>query len=258
MGHINTISIEKYIYFESIDSTNTYLSNYLSKNNPQDNICVYTYNQTNGKGQIGRNWFNDEGKNLALSYAFHFQNLDVQHQFYLNMAISLGLHQFVSSIINNGRVSIKWPNDIYINDKKVAGILIQNQLKGRLIGSSIIGIGLNINQESFPQNLPNPISLKQHTQKTYNKAELVQRLEKNILSFLNILSINSKAIFTDYIKHLYRINEKHSFINTHSNESFYGIIKGVSAEGKLLVDISGELEAFNFRTIKFVINNINY
>jgi len=254
VDHIKTISIEKHIYLESSASTNGFLTDYISKNNPQKNICAYTFKQTDGRGQIGRNWFSDIDKNITLSYLLHFNKLDIQNQFYLNMAISIAVSSFIRQYINEKQVFIKWPNDIYVNNKKIAGILIQNQLKGRLISRSIVGIGINVNQDMFPIDLPNPTSLYLETDREFDKLQLIQALHEHICKALMNLEMNSKALLSPYLASFYRINAIHTFIRKETNTKFEGCIKGVSAEGKLLIEIEEDLEAFNFRELSFVIN----
>jgi len=253
VDQLNTISIEKQIYLESTPSTNAFLNEYIAKNNPHHNICAYTFKQTDGRGQIGRNWFSDVGKNITLSYLVHFKNLDVQNQFNLNMAISIAVSSFISDHITQGKVHIKWPNDIYVNDKKIAGILIQNQLKGRLISKSIIGIGINVNQDRFPKDIPNPTSFLIEKDEEYNKLELIQGLHKHICEAVMRLELNAQSLLSTYLSSFYRINAIHKFIRKEKNTEFEGCIKGVSAEGKLLVEVGEDLEAFNFREIGFVI-----
>ena len=253
MDRLNTISIKKCIYLESTASTNAYLSEYISKNNPQTNMCTYTFKQTEGKGQIGRNWFSDVNKNITLSYLIHFKNLDIQNQFQLNMTISIGVLEFLKKYINAEDIYIKWPNDIYIKNKKIAGVLIQNQLKGRLISSSIIGIGLNINQDVFPRDLPNPTSLLIETAKEWDKITLVHELKSCIINALHNLRFTPKSLLKKYLENFYRINQLYTFTRKNNNSEFNGVIKGVTAEGKLLIDIDDNLEAFNFREISFVI-----
>jgi BirA family biotin operon repressor/biotin-[acetyl-CoA-carboxylase] ligase len=251
--HSNTISIEKHIYLESTPSTNAFLTEYIAKNNPHHNICAYTFKQTDGRGQIGRNWFSDVGKNITLSYLLHFQNLDVQNQFNLNMAISIAISSFIKDHITHGKVHIKWPNDIYVNDNKIAGILIQNQLKGRLISKSVIGIGINVNQDRFPKDIPNPTSLLIENDDEFDKLKLIQGLHIHICKALMRLELNAKSLLSSYLSSFYCINAIHTFIRKENNSEFEGCIKGVSAEGKLLVEVGEDLEAFNFREIGFVI-----
>jgi len=254
VDHLNTISIEKHIYLESSPSTNVFLTEYIAKNNPQRNICAYTFKQTDGRGQIGRNWFSDVGKNITLSYLIHFNKLDIQNQFYLNMAISLAVSSFINAHITDKQINIKWPNDIYVNDKKIGGILIQNQLKGRLISRTIIGIGINVNQDRFPKDIPNPTSFFIEKNREFDKLLLVKDLQTHICKSLSQLEVNPKSLLSPYLASFYRINEVHTFIRKENDTRFEGCIKGVSAEGKLLVEIGEDLEAFNFREIGFVIN----
>jgi BirA family biotin operon repressor/biotin-[acetyl-CoA-carboxylase] ligase len=251
---LNAIHPDKFIYLKSAHSTNQYLSDYLSNNNPQLNLCVYSYNQTHGRGQIGREWFNGNGKNISLSYLIHFNDLNIKDQFYLNMAISLGLHGYLSQLLGTSKVKIKWPNDIYHMHQKLAGILIQNQIKGRKIASSIIGIGLNVNQEIFPENLPNPCSIFNITQKKTSLLEVVLNVEKHIFPYINLLAHSPQKIKALYITELLGLGEKRSFISN-NGEKFEGIISGINQEGKLIVNLEDHVKEFNFREITFTIKS---
>lgn len=248
------ITIDKYIYKKSLFSTNDYLIDTISKSNPVDNICCYTFNQTKGKGQIGRYWFSDIDKNVTLSYLFHLKGCLAVDQFYLSMAVSLGVYEFFTlHIKKKENIYVKWPNDIYYENKKIAGILIQNQLKGKHISTSIIGIGLNINQLSFPK-LPNPVSLQQITGKQYDLLKIVQNLEPYILKYLNILIFKKSALKKEYVQRLYLLHQLSSFVDLKTKEEFKGIINGITEEGKLLLHRGDEIMKYNFREVKFVLS----
>lgn len=150
----------KIIQFYKINSTNDYASKVLSEKNIEEGSIIWALNQTEGRGQKGNKWESEISKNLTFSIILKPNKILPVKQFYLNMAVSLSLVDFLKSIITNRNIYIKWPNDIYVDNKKIAGILIENQIIANEIENSIIGIGLNVNQNKFSENIPNPTSLK--------------------------------------------------------------------------------------------------
>src|ERR1035437_6675835 len=149
------------IEIEKTDSTNSYLSKLLGEKTLFEGTVVITNRQEMGRGQRGTTWESEPNKNLTLSILLHPTFLRPDEQFQLNKAISLGVAGFVVGVLQvDVDVKIKWPNDIYIRNKKVAGILIENSVSGNNLQHSIIGIGINVNQEKFSAKLPNPTSFR--------------------------------------------------------------------------------------------------
>jgi len=154
----NNLFIGKvYIKLNEVNSTNEYAKVLLSKNKPSEGTVIFAHYQTNGKGQFGKTWKSEKGKNLTFSIILYPNFLEAKRAYSLNQAVSLGLKDCIES--QKIPVSIKWPNDIYYHDKKLGGLLIENGLVGENINYSIIGIGLNVNQTTFSQEIPNPTSL---------------------------------------------------------------------------------------------------
>lgn len=160
MDSSNTLFIGKvFKQFAKLASTNDYALLLLSKSKPSEGTVISTLNQYKGRGQIGSTWESEAGKNINFSLILYPTFLPVKDQFQLNQAMSLGVRDFVAEYLLNP-VKVKWSNDIFVKGKKVAGILIQNSIMGSQIRSSVIGIGINVNQTEFASNLPNPTSLK--------------------------------------------------------------------------------------------------
>ena len=238
----------RYIFLDTVSSTNEYAMKTLAKSDPPENICLYTYNQSAGRGQIGRKWFGDTDKNIACSYVVHPHNLLAKNQFYLNQAFSLAVHDLISSYVDKP-VRIKWPNDIYVEDKKIAGILIQNVLRAESISSSILGVGINVNTTDFPPNIPNPTSLAIVSGKSFELHPLVYKLSDLVEHRLQQLTLNKESLAKAYDALLYRKDVEHSF--TIDNESQKGIIRGVLPDGKLELEMHGKRHYFGFREIRF-------
>ncbi len=170
--------------FKTLESTNQYLQNLLNEGiDIIDNIVVTDY-QTSGKGQGKNVWESEDGKNLLFSIALDMSFLKAENQFLLTQIVSVTMIDVLKKYLPEESLSIKWPNDIYFNDKKIAGILIKNEIKGMMMGTSIIGIGLNVNQTSFDENLPNPISMKMITGNDYDLEELLSAISYQ-LSLVN-------------------------------------------------------------------------
>jgi len=246
----NTLFIGKNLHdFSSLSSTNTYATELLSKSNPPDGTVILTYNQTAGRGQIGSKWESAPDKNVSMSVILHPKFLAAREQFNLNAAVSLAIFDVVRLYVKD--VKVKWPNDIYIGKKKVAGILIQNTLTGKNIQSSVVGIGLNVNQTEFISDAPNPSSLQLEIEKEIDLPqivqEIVQALEKR---YLQLKSGMSKQIRREYITHLYRFGKPFTF-QREDTSYFTGIITGISSLGKLIIDTETGEEEFGLKEVRF-------
>jgi BirA family biotin operon repressor/biotin-[acetyl-CoA-carboxylase] ligase len=154
------------MYFPELSSTNSYAIQLLGSGRPAEGTIVRAGFQTAGRGQPGNKWESESGKNLLFSIITYPSRIKAHEQFIISMALSLGVHDFVRSKIKG--CTIKWPNDIYVKNDKIAGILIENSLSGPRISYSVAGIGFNLNQEKFNGNAPNPVSLKLLTGEDYD------------------------------------------------------------------------------------------
>lgn len=239
------------IEFPSLPSTNVYALDVLSKSAPPEGTVISTPDQTAGKGQIGSKWVTEPQKNLTLSVILYPRFLLPQLQFLLNQAICLAVFDFFTKYRIKG-VTIKWPNDIYVQNNKITGILIQNVLHGSVFQASVVGIGLNLNQAEFPDNIPNPTSLFLETGKLYDlkeaRMELCHSVEKR---YLLLRSGQYEAIKNDYLTHLYRYREE-ALYNTADGGIFTGRITGVTETGRLLIEDDAGIRSFDFKEIEFV------
>ena len=170
----------KITHFKNIESTNQYLQRLLDEGiDITDNIVVADF-QTSGKGQGNNVWQSEDGMNLLFSIALDMSFLKAENQFLLTQMVSVAMIDVLKKYLPEESLFIKWPNDIYFNDKKIAGILIKNEIKGMMLGTSIIGIGLNVNQTYFDKSLPNPISMKMITGKDYDLEGLLLEVYKSL------------------------------------------------------------------------------
>ena len=204
---------------------------------------IYTMEQTRGKGQQGASWVSEKGKNLTFSVLLtkNIQNLT---PFLVNQTLSVTIVEWLKKELQV-QAKIKWPNDILSVQHKLAGILIENNFSGKKLTSSVVGIGLNVNQETF-ENLPRAISLKNITGREFD-------LESLLISFLNLLENNLRdplRAAQEYHRYLYKYNQMTSF--TSSKGIFEGIVKGTDTDGKLLLEVNDELSAFDLKELEWV------
>lgn len=213
----------------------------LAKSNPIDGTVISADFQTRGKGQRDHNWQSEANKNLLLSIILYPPQLTAEDQFYISMMTTNAITSFLQTFLPPERLWIKWPNDLYVDDKKLGGILIQNNLKGINIESSVLGIGLNINQNQFDPKLPNPTSLSSETGLTYEldqmKPALLRKLDE---AYRLLISREFQLIKKQYETRLYR-KGRLSKINT-SSGIVEGTILGIETDGRLLVNIDGKLK----------------
>ena len=206
------------------------------------NMVVVADNQTEGRGCGTNRWESERGQNLLFSLMIHPENLPANQQFQISMAISLAIIDALGQMV--GDLSIKWPNDIYWCNGKLAGILIENTLKGNLIKDSIIGVGLNVNQRKFHSDAPNPVSLWQITGQETNREQLL----KDILQRLDF----KDGLKERYMKSLYRRKGFHPY--TDKDGVFMAEIVGVEDDGHLLLsDDNGKKRRYAFKEVQFVI-----
>lgn len=242
----------KLVKLDAINSTNTFLK-LLAKDVGTSNWTVVTAEyQSGGRGQIATKWQSDRGKNLICSTLIKFNDFNVNNQFYLNCAVSIGIFNALSKL-NIPDLKVKWPNDIMAGSKKIAGILIENSLNGSNIYQSVIGIGLNVNQKKFPKSLSNAISIGEILNKSLDRNILLENIVSSIKEQVKLLKENKFSILHEnYEQILYENNEINSFEGKQKN-IFSGIIRGVSEQGKLLIETENKnFKSYNFKEIKFL------
>ncbi len=204
--------ISKILTLETIDSTNEFLHYLLNSGECQDGTLVVAKEQTAGKGLAENKWESEPGKNLTLSI-FHVPfYISPADQFLLNITVALAVREFVAALVPTRNVTVKWPNDVYIDDGKVAGILIQNAVTGIHFTHSIIGIGININQIRFRSSAPNPVSVIHYLQKELDLEESLNLLTAIIdLKFNMLQSGQHEKLREEYLWNLYRLGKLHGY-----------------------------------------------
>lgn len=243
-------------WVESIDSTN---SETLRQVGHIDNLSVLAaYCQTAGRGQRGNSWKSAPGDNLTFSLFVRFGSdgvpvLPASRQFVLNEVITLALTDF---LLEEGiRADIKWPNDIYVRNKKLSGILIESALEGENMAWSVIGVGLNLNQTDFPAELLNPVSLCRLSGKKYALEDTLERIMELVPSYIEQTGSEEgrEAMLEKYLSRLYRKGELCDYTDTSDGSVLKGRICGISPKGKLLVETGGIVKEFDFKEISYII-----
>ena len=234
----------KIVHIDETDSTNRWLKSHQLIAKSQESMVVWTDYQTAGKGQGTNSWESERGKNLLFSIFYHPEAIPANRQFVISMAISLAIADALGEQI--GDVSIKWPNDIYWRNGKIGGILIENRLSGQIIRDSIIGVGINVNQQHFHSDAPNPVSLWQiHGQETDREALLHEILDRFSLYIHKEIKERYKAI-------LYRRKGFHPYSDKEG--TFMATFVDVEDDGHLLLsDESGKERRYVFKEVQYII-----
>jgi BirA family biotin operon repressor/biotin-[acetyl-CoA-carboxylase] ligase len=234
------------VYMPECHSTNGEALRLLQSNTQvAEGAVIITDNQTAGRGQRGNSWESEAGKNLTFSIILKPTFLHPKDQFKLNMAVSLGLYDYLTSQVTD--VKIKWPNDMMLDDKKTCGMLIENQISGQQIQSSIVGIGLNVNQESFSLSTATSMAIKKGHAFELNEglAKLLQWIEARYLQLRAKIDLKE-----EYVAALYGAGEKRSFKS--GEEVFEGVITGIDSAGLLEVNVAEGKRYFDFKQIQFI------
>lgn len=242
---------QKLITLNEVNSTNTFLRDALSKSTPlYEGTVILAEKQYAGRGQAGNSWQSEAGKNLTFSILLNPTFLPVERQFHLNKAISLALNDVLNNY-TSGNAFIKWPNDSYIGNKKIAGLLIENIVNGNKIKHAIIGIGINVNQEKFSSDIKNVTSFKQALHKDYDLLSLLGEICSTIeVRYLQLKAGKYDELDIAYLNKLYLRDEWAPFKFDGQIQS--GKIAGITSNGQLILETIGGLRYFNNKEIEFI------
>ena len=239
------------IRLEETDSTNRYLKQLVREERPEEGSLVIADYQTEGRGQMGNSWYSGRGDNLLFSLLIYPRQLPANESFILSRVTSLALKNLLDSFTDD--IRIKWPNDIYWKDKKIAGILIENDIQGKEIDNTVIGIGLNVNQQIFPVDLANPVSLRQITGIQHNREHLLELFMREFFLLYRDLQEGLKMDIEDeYMLDLYRVNDYYWFED--SKGRFKAKIETVLSSGHLVLRTldSDEKRRYAFKEVSFM------
>lgn len=241
----------KRFFYPSIDSTNREARRLIQTQNPALPFWVVADFQTHGKGHGLNTWESPAGENLTATLVCQVASLQAADQFLLSQAVSLGVLDFLHLFVEEAR--IKWPNDLYVGDQKIGGLLIEHDISGASISRSLIGIGININQLSFSNALPNPVSIKKITGYSYDLDALGELLDQQLsLRLASITPDNRIGMEAAYLQHLYRYKQFCPYKS--KDQWFEARITGVGPFGELLLELkNGAVRTFGFKEVEFIL-----
>ena len=244
-------TVDNIIVLQVVDSTNNYANRLILSDSAEHGAVVLAHYQEKGKGQAGNNWESEAGKNLLSSVILYPNFLPADKQFYLSKITSLAIAGVLKK--ETDAVSIKWPNDIYVENRKIAGILIENSVKGNWLHASVLGMGINVNQEHFVSDAPNPVSLKQVTGREYDVIELATAIANTIYNWYDKLaSAKLHEIDSSYFSRLYGKNEWRLYKT--GDKTFEARITGIGELGQLILeDKKGLISRFFFKEVEFLL-----
>lgn len=243
----------KFTHLEETDSTNLLMLRKQSAGENIEGLVISTDYQTEGKGLDTNRWHSSRTQNLLFSMCIKPDFLAPSQQFLITKVVSLSMVEALADYLPHSSIHIKWPNDIYVNNRKIAGMLISNFISGRTFEFSIIGVGLNVNEKDFPSWIPNPVSMAQITGITYNRSSLLHQITKSFEKWIDRLQHANDLALIDqkYLDSLLHYKEWHNFLIKGVNET--AKITGVSEFGHLeMENKNGEISTFDLKEVIFL------
>ncbi|ARK13277.1 biotin--[acetyl-CoA-carboxylase] ligase [Fibrella sp. ES10-3-2-2] len=244
---------QKIVYLPSCQSTNDEAARLLSQEDLPEGTIVVTDQQTQGRGQRGNQWEAQPGQNLTFSLILTPSFLSAAEQFWLNMAVSLAIQDTLSPLLSGRRLTIKWPNDVYVEDRKLGGVLIENTLQGYVLGHSVVGIGLNVNQVGFNVPTATSLLLESPIADGYTLPSLLtvlaEQLEKR---YLQLRAGHRNVLRATYLQHLYRYQTPHTYMA--DEVLFTGTIVDLDPTGRLGIMTKEVVRYFAFKEVTFLTN----
>ncbi|MFA7493362.1 MAG: biotin--[acetyl-CoA-carboxylase] ligase [Proteiniphilum sp.] len=239
------------VRLEETESTNLYLKQLAREEQLEEGSMVIADFQTVGRGQMGNSWFSSKGENLLFSLLIYPKDILANEQFIISRIASLAVKNTLDQFTDD--IRIKWPNDIYWKEQKIAGILIENDIEGKYMGNSVIGVGININEQSFPSDLSNPVSLLQITGVVHDRDYILNIFQREFfLLYRDFQQGEIKAIEDEYMLDLYRVNGYYEYED--ENGRFTAEIDDVLPSGHLVLRTmeTGEERKYAFKEVAFV------
>lgn len=239
------------IFLPETTSTNVYLKELLPTGQLAEGTLAYTDFQAQGKGQRGNKWLSEPGANLLMSVVLFPRHIEAHRQFLLSAMVALAIKRVLDAYTSD--IAVKWPNDIYWKNQKLAGILIEHDLEGRYLSNTIVGIGLNVNQHEFAPELPNPVSLCQIVGHEVDKMHLLTEIHQSIRTHYADIALHPDNIMGAYQRSLYRADGYHPFVD--ANGQFRAKIVGVEPMGYLVLadEQTGAHRKYAFKEVQYVI-----
>jgi len=242
------------IFLKDVDSTNRYALLHADREQWEEGTVVWAERQHRGRGRRNAPWYGSPAKNLYCSVVLRPHFLDIEHQASLNMALSLGVREALEKL-SQEPVNIKWPNDIMLRDRKIAGLLIQNTVSEGKIRLSVCGVGVNVNEEHFPDHLPHAVSLVQVLGKTTPVYTVLSAVLHHIMQYyLRLRNQEGRmAIQSSYERHLWKRGTLQRFYDPIADQYRVAEVQGVDTKGRLRLLHNGEEQLLDDRTWKWVL-----
>lgn len=241
---------ESFIILHEVGSTNNYAMGRLNQEKVKAGTAYFALRQTAGKGQRGKHWESAANENITMSLVLTPVHLPIERQFMLSAGIALAGYDFVKKYTGRA-AAIKWSNDLYWNDKKTGGLLIENIIRGKEWSYSVAGMGININQKEFSPELPNPVSFHQITGEHYDTISLGKELRECVrLRYEKLIPQNFDLILEEYNSVLYRKEEERLY--RRGNDTFYATIRRVEHNGTLVLEKGNRELKVDFGEITFL------
>lgn len=239
------------IHLSEVDSTNNFIAKLISEGKAPIGTVILADIQTAGKGQRGNNWTNNGVKQFAASYFVDTAFLSVDAFVYFNFAVALAVKFTIQSLIEE-KVWIKWPNDIFVGSKKIAGILIETNLKNHQINSAVVGIGVNLNPID---GIVHATSLKEYDSSVQDGKSLLLRMNASLNHYFDLLKRGEvNKLKDEYETHLWLKNQLIPIVVRDTGETFHGIIRAVNEIGNIVIECNGELREFRNQELSFEMN----
>ncbi len=241
-------SIHKY---PSLDSTNDAAMRLLAAGRGREGVVIQAEEQLRGRGAGNNVWVSEPGKNLTFSVILMPSFLAASRQFALTQMVSLALCDVLSASLDARKLAVKWPNDILYDGKKLAGILIQNRIRGNRMDYAVVGVGLNVNQRTFAGAGPNPVSVASVTGKEEDRTALLQAILTRLGFYYEKLKQDDFALEPSYLQKLFRAQQWAGYRD--ANGHFVAKITGVNTYGQLLMqDKQGKIRTYGFKEVVFL------
>ncbi len=239
------------IHLEEVDSTNAYIMR--ESSNLEAPVMVLAHTQTAGQGQRGNSWESEPGKNLTFSIFYRPSHLPPMAQFSMSEAVALGVVDFLSA--HDIEAKVKWPNDIYVGDRKICGILIRHSILGGVVSSSVIGVGIDVNQKDFLSDAPNPVSMWQLTGKEYDLSALEKEIATIMEQRLKLIRTEDdrQALHEEFMGKLWRGDGAlHPFTDAATGETFMAKIESIASHGPMTLRLEdGSARTYAFKEVVF-------
>jgi BirA family biotin operon repressor/biotin-[acetyl-CoA-carboxylase] ligase len=235
------------VFMPECHSTNDEASLLIRQGKVMEGTVVITDNQLSGKGQRGNSWIAEQGKNLTFSVILNPTFLPVSDQFALSKAITLGLLDYLKATLDM-EIKIKWPNDIMVQNKKVCGVLIENSVSVNRLQHSVVGIGLNVNQEKFEFDTASSMAV--FACRKFQLDEVLEQVLEQLEYRYLMLRQRPDELKAAYLENMFWLNERHTFLT--QSEKFEGEITGVDESGRLMINSENGIETFDLKEVQYV------